>query len=335
MKHDRLPRMVIFAPHYSTMEKIKFLEIASELGAGTRGASLGIDAMRVASWNSNSNVLMQYPLEKVANRNDLLWKPITTPYGKHIAGIAEVYANIAKATQKSLNNNEFPVILAGDHSTAGGTIAGIKAAHPTKRLGVVWVDAHADLHTPHTTPSGNVHGMPLATALATDNIDKAINEVKDETKAAWETMKNLGGISPKLLPEDLVFIGVRDTEAPEDYLMDKHGIRNFTVAEVNNKGAVTIAEETLAKLADCDMIYISFDVDSMDCDMVSNGTGTPVKNGLSPDQAGEILETLVASPKTIAFEMVEVNPCLDNKCNKMAEVALTQLEKVIKILAHK
>lgn len=335
MKHDRLLRMVIFAPHYCTMEKIKFLEIASELGAGTRGASLGIDALRVASWNSNSEVLTKYPLEKVANRNDLLWKPITTPFGKRIEGIAEVYANIAHATEKTLNNNEYPVILAGDHSTAGGTIAGIKMAHPNKRLGVVWVDAHADLHTPHTTPSGNVHGMPLATALATDNLDKAINEIKDETKLAWETMKNLGGISPKLMPEDLVFIGVRDTEAPEDYLMNKHGIRNYTVAEVNNKGAVTIAEETLNKLSACDMIYVSFDVDSMDCDLVSNGTGTPVKNGLSPDQAGEILETLVASPKTIAFEMVEINPCLDNKCNKMAEVALSQLEKVIKVIANK
>lgn len=317
------------------MEKIKFLEIASELGAGTRGASLGIDALRVASWKSGSNVLMRYPLTVVDNRNDLLWTPITTPNGKHIQGIAEVYANIANATSETLINNEFPVILAGDHSTAGGTIAGIKAAHPNKRLGVVWVDAHADLHTPHTTPSGNVHGMPLATALGIDNLDKAINEIKDETKTAWESMKDLGGINPKLLPEDLIFIGVRDTEAPEDYLLDKYGIKNFTVAEVNNKGAVNIGEETLQLLADCDMIYISFDVDSMDCDLVSNGTGTPVKDGLTPGQAGEILETLVASPKTIAFEMVEINPCLDNKCNTMAEVALTQLERVIKVIAQK
>ncbi|MFT6844184.1 MAG: arginase [Flavobacteriales bacterium] len=318
-----------------TMENIKYLEITSELGAGTRGASLGIDAMRVASWKTGSSILTKYPLEIVANHNELLWTPVTTKNGKYIAGIAKVYQNIADATEKTLKKGDFPVILAGDHSTAGGTIAGIKAAYPNKRLGIVWVDAHADLHTPHTTPSGNVHGMPLATALGTDNIEKAINEIKDETKVAWETMKNLGGICPKILPEDLVFVAVRDTEDPENYLMDKLQIRNFTVAEVNNKGPKEIGEQVLKLLEPCDMIYISFDVDSMDCDLVSNGTGTPVKNGLSPEQTGELLETLVADEKIIAFEIVEVNPCLDNKCNTMAEVALERLIQVVHILENK
>lgn len=335
MKHERLQRMVIFATDSSAMEKIKYLEITSELGAGTRGASLGIEALRVASWNVGSNVLIKYPLEKVKDNNEMLWQPITTPFGKHIAGIAEVYQNIAEATEKTLTSGIFPVILAGDHSTAGGTIAGIKSAYPNKRLGVVWVDAHADLHTPYTTPSGNVHGMPLATALGVDNLEKSINDIKDVTKASWETMKNIGGICPKLLPEDLVFVGVRDTEHPENYLMDKHQIRNFTVAEVNNKGAQTIAEQTLQLLENCDMIYVSFDVDSMDCDLVSNGTGTPVKDGLTPEQTGELLEVLVADPKTIAFEMVEVNPCLDNKCNRMAEVALARLTQVLHVIENK
>ena len=298
------------------MENIVYIEINSELGAGTRGASLGVEALRVASWNAGSTLLNKYPVEKVPNRNELLWEPNPTPNGIHIAGILEVYRNMARATTHAIKNEKFPVVLAGDHSTAGATIAGIKKAKPDARIGVVWVDAHGDMHTPYTTPSGNVHGMPLATALNYDNQENAINEVSEEEQGIWEEMKNLGGIAPKIEFEDLVFVGVRDIEEPEEKLMNTHQIRNYTVAEVNAKGAKAIGEQVLAQLEGCDHIYISFDVDSMDADLVSEGTGTPVKDGLSAEQAGELLETLVQSPKLIAFEMVEINPCLDNKRNK-------------------
>src|SRR5688500_18251905 len=147
------------------MRNIKIIEVKSEIGAGTRGASLGVDALRIAALDFMSNFFVNFPAEVVETENHLLYEPVASPYAKRIKGIYARYERVAEAVSGTLNSGLFPVILAGDHSTAGGTIAGIKIAKPKSRLGVIWVDAHADLHTPYTSPSGNMHGMPLATAL--------------------------------------------------------------------------------------------------------------------------------------------------------------------------
>ncbi len=136
---------------------------------------------------------------------------------------------------------------------------GIKAANPEKRLGVIWIDAHADLHTPFTTPSGNIHGMPLAMVAHLDNLDCQVNEPSQETLAYWGKIKRIGGAFPKIQPQDIVFISVRDTEDPENFLIKKHGIKNFSTQEVREKGIETVAAETLKILAECEQIYISFD----------------------------------------------------------------------------
>src|SRR6187551_1913751 len=151
------------------MKNIKLIEIPSEIGAGTRGASLGIDAIKIAALDFMSNFFVHFPSEKIEIQNNLLFEPIHSPYAKRIQGVANMYDRISKAVSDSIRNNFFPVIISGDHSNAGGTIAGIKMAKPKSKLGVIWIDAHADLHTPFTTPSGNLHGMPLATAIAEDN----------------------------------------------------------------------------------------------------------------------------------------------------------------------
>ena len=309
------------------MKQIKVIENRSEIGAGTRGASLGIDALKVASLNQKSDFFSRYTSLKVKDRNELLFQSVKTPTAIRIEGIREVYENVANAVQGVLKEENFPIVLAADHASAGGTIAGIKMAYPNKRLGVIWIDAHGDLHSPYTSPTGNVHGMPLATALNEDNVANKVKEPSEEALKHWNAMKELGGLSPKIEAEDLIFFGVRDTESPEDSLMKKKGIKNYTVAECRKKGMKLAVEEALNQLKDCDMLYISFDVDSMDSEKVSKGTGTPVPNGFMPDEALTIIKSLLESNKVSCFEMVEVNPTLDNKANSMAETAFEILNE--------
>ncbi|HNP54607.1 MAG TPA: arginase family protein, partial [Ferruginibacter sp.] len=161
------------------MKNIKLIEVPSEIGAGTRGASLGVDAIKIAALDFMSNFFVHFPSEKIETENALLFEPIQSPYAKRIQGVLNMYERIAKAVSDSIKNNFFPVILSGDHSNAGGTIAGIKLAKPKSKLGVIWIDAHADLHTPYPTPSGNLHGMPLATAIAEDNIENKVHDLDE------------------------------------------------------------------------------------------------------------------------------------------------------------
>ena len=151
------------------MKNIKLIEVPSEIGAGTRGASLGIDAIKIAALDFMSSFFIHFPSEKIEVENHLLFEPIQSPYAKRIGGILTMYDRVSKAVNDTFKNNFFPLVISGDHSTAGGTIAGIKFAKPKSRLGVIWIDAHADLHTPYTTPSGNLHGMPLSASIGEDN----------------------------------------------------------------------------------------------------------------------------------------------------------------------
>lgn len=306
------------------MRDIKLVEVRSELAAGTRGASLGIDALIVASLDKKSNFFTRFDPINVPDANNYLWKDNSHPYANYIDGVYEVINNVFGTIKKLREEKKFPIILAGDHSTAAGTIMGIKAAHPERRLGVIWIDAHADLHSPYTTPSGNMHGMPLAMCLGFDNLDCRINAPLPGTVAYWEKIKSIGGKTPKILPSDLVYIGVRATEAPEDHLMEKHGIKNFAIPEVREKGIHRIASEALDRLKDCDQLYISFDVDSLDT-TISVGTGTPVPGGLLVDEAIALNMELIKDRRVCCWEIVEVNPTLDTE-NTMAENAFDILE---------
>jgi arginase len=221
-------------------------------------------------------------------------------------------------------------VLAGDHSTAGGTIAGIKNAFPKSKLGVIWIDAHADLHSPYTTPTGNVHGMPLAATLAEDNISNRVNKPDKETIDLWNKLKKVGGVSPKITYKDLVFIGLRDVEPEESSLLKKHKVKVFSTNEVRKNGVEKIARDALAHLNHCNLIYISFDVDSMDSS-ISKGTGTPVRNGITEKEAGSLMVRLLQNEKVCCFEICEVNPTLDKE-NLMAEIAFNILQRSVNVL---
>ena len=312
------------------MRNIKLVEVRSELAAGTRGASLGIDALKVASLDLKSDFFARFDPINVPDANSFLWKGNRHPHAKYIDGVYQVLTNVYETIHGLRLEKKFPIILAGDHSTAAGTIMGIKAADPGKRLGVIWIDAHADLHTPYTTPSGNMHGMPLAMCIGTDNLECKINTPQEETISYWEKIKKIGGEEPKILPEDIVFISVRDTEAPEDYLIENHSIRNFTMEEVRKEGVAAVAQKALARLADCEQIYISFDVDSMDSS-ISKGTGTPVPKGLSVEEAIQLNAELIKDKRVCCWEIVEVNPTLDTE-NLMAENAFEVLESTTQSL---
>lgn len=305
-------------------DNIRIIQVKSEIAAGTRGASMGIDALKIASLDLNSDYFTRFDEEEVENVNDILFDGFEHPNAKFIDGVYTMETRVSKAVEKTLKEGNFPLVLAGDHSTAAGTIIGIKNHYKNKRLGVVWIDAHADLHTPYTTPSGNMHGMPLAMVGAIDNLDCKINDPKKETIDIWEDIKNIGFKGPKIDLSDVVFISARDFEDPELFLLNKFNIKNFTTDEMRKLGAREIAKQTLDRLDNCDIIYVSFDVDSMDSG-ISVGTGTPVKHGLTAEEAKELNCELVKSPKLVGWEMVEVNPTLDTE-NRMAETALEILE---------
>ncbi|MCX8020503.1 MAG: arginase [Chitinophagaceae bacterium] len=312
------------------MKNIKLIEVPSEIGAGTRGASLGIEAIKIAALDFMSNFFIHFPSEKIPTENRLLFEPIESPYAKRIKGIVTMYERVSKAVCDSLKNNFFPIVLSGDHSTAGATIAGIKMAKPKSKLGVIWIDAHADLHTPYTTPSGNLHGMPLAISIGTDNTECAVHEIDEHTQKYWNYLKHIGKIYPKILPEDIVLISLRDFEKEEKYLIEQYDMKVITTKEVRSKGTENIARSVIRYLSDCTDIYISFDVDSLD-PSISKGTGTPVSNGLREREAEDLISKFMQNRKICCFEISEVNPTLDKE-NLMAEIAFHILQRSVNIL---
>lgn len=310
-------------------KEVKFVINKSEITAGTRGASLGPEAIITAARKSGSDFFAHYEQVFLEDVNHYLDHEIKYPLAKRIGGLLQVFENVSNGIQEVVREGKFPFLLSGDHGSAGGTIAGIKAAFPDKRLGVIWIDAHADIHTPYTTPSGNMHGMPLATALGVDNLEEKANEPIPEVVAFWEQLKNVGIPGAKIQPENLLYIAVRDTEDQEDAVLKRLNIVNHPVSSVRLSGAEEIANRCLTALKDCEILYISFDVDSMDPELSSRGTGTPVGNGLTPEEAGTLLKTFAKDPRTQCIEFVEVNPCLDDKVNRMAEIAFDLLQQTV------
>lgn len=317
------------------MKSVVLVSNPSEVGAGTRGSSLGFDALRIAGWKTGNHLLNQFEIEFVENNNHAIYSPDPNPFAHRIASIRKVFEATADVVTPILESGKFPLVIGGDHSVAAGTIAAIKKAHPEKRLGVIWIDAHADLHTPYTTPSGNFHGMPLAISLGEDNLEERSNTPVPQTVKEWNEVKGLWGIVPKVLHSDVVFYGLRSTEAQEDALIARHNMRNFEVKELRQRGIQTVATEGAELLQNCDIVYISFDVDSMDPAATSHGTGTPVPGGFTPEESVELINELFNRLPVVCFEMVEINPTLDEKGNAMAEISIGILEKVVAMIKVK
>lgn len=309
------------------MKNIKIIEVPSEIGAGTRGASLGVEAIKIAALDFMSSLFINIPREKIEDENNLLYEPIESPHARRIKGVLKMWERISESVNDCIHSGFFPIVLSGDHSNAGGTLAGLKKANPNKKLGVIWIDAHADIHTPYTSPSGNMHGMPLAASIADDNMECKVHKLDKNTTEYWDKLKNIGKIKPKIKPEHLVYIALRDFEKEEEALIKKHNIKVIPVSEVRKKGIAQVTRNVFQYLNDCDEIYISFDVDSMDSS-ISRGTGTPVANGLKAKEAEDLLATMMQNHKVCCLEITEVNPTLDKE-NLMAEIAFTILQRCI------
>lgn len=310
------------------MKKIRLVEVKSEVGAGTRGASMGVDALKTACFDKKSNYFTRFTHISVPTYNDALFEEPKDVSARCIDSVYETCVNVSREVSDVLRKKYFPIVLAGDHSSAAGTIAGVKRVKRGKRLGVIWIDAHTDLQTPYTTESGNLHGMPLSVALNVDNKSfEKQNKLTPFAKKYWEKLKNMSFRGEKIEPSDIVFIAARDIDKPEKHLLKELNIKNITVSEVNKMGIDKTVNAALDYLSECDNIYISFDVDSMDPKLVSRGTGTPVEGGLTQLQAKELNMKLIQDNRVCCWEMVEVNPTLDSE-NAMAEAAFDILEAV-------
>ena len=309
---------------------LKIIKNRSDIGAGTRGSDMGIDALEIAAINKENDFFNRHPFIDVPTHNETIYDKVNNTFAKRINFVVEQCQRVAEVISMVLRQKHFPLIISGDHSSALGSLAGIKSAFPDKTLGAIWIDAHADLHSPLSSPSGNIHGMPLAAALGNDNTEYAVNTIDETTQTSWNQMKAMGGEEPKLRPEHLVYFGLRSTEEAEDRVLDAQGIRQFPVHEVRYRGIDACVVEALERLVDVDLIYITFDVDSLDCDLISKGTGTPVSKGFDPQEVIAIIQAVLATGKVCSLEVCEINPLLDEKGNKMAETAFEVIDQLFK-----
>jgi len=310
------------------MKTIKIIKNRSDVGAGTRGSDMGIDAMEIAAINQENKFFSEFEYEDVKTENESIYNKVNNSFAKRIDSVLGQCTRLANHVKVNLQEDRFPIVLSGDHSSALGTISGVKAAFSQKRVGVVWIDAHADIHSPYSSPSGNIHGMPLAAALGNDNLNFEINDVTRHTAEIWDRMKNIAVRGAKIIADDLVYFGVRDTEKEEDAQIENLGIKNYKVDEIRFRGLEICVTEAIERLSNCDVIYISFDVDSMDCDLISRGTGTPVPKGFDQYEIINIINQFIETKKVVCVEFVEINPLLDFKGNKMAETAFEILQGI-------
>ncbi len=229
---------------------------------------------------------------------------------KRVDGVLHTVTELAEVVHREISEKRFPLIVGGDHSMAIGTLAGLAQTGP---YGVIWVDAHADLNTGETSPSGNIHGMPLAAAMGMGDV----------------RLTEVGGRDPKLSPEHLVYIALRDIDEGEMNEINRLGIKVITVEEVRTRGVDVIMQEAMRYLRErVDRFYISFDMDSLDASLVP-GTGTPVDGGLTEVEAKAILKEAMQAEDLIAVELVELNPALDRD-DVTAQLAYRLCETIIK-----
>lgn len=296
----------------------------SELGSGKNGASLGVLSL-VTEINktkidrlSNSKIIeFDFSLSNINKNND-------NPIAKNIIEITKNYSIIKERLQNELLIDNFNLFISGDHSTTASYLSSFKKLYKNKSIGLIWVDAHADLHSPYTTPSGNMHGMTIAISTKFDNLDFKINSPDEETLELWNKLKTE---EQSVNFSDLVYIGLRDIEKEEIATLKSQNIKEFKTEEVNNNPE-DVALKTLNYLKNVDLIFISFDVDCLDPNAISWGTGTPVKDGILLEPAKLLLSSLVKDKRLIGFEIVEINPLLEREGQSMTNAAL-QLIKVV------
>lgn len=292
-------------PHTKTINIIGF---PMDLGADRRGVDMGPSAVRIAGLREKLEKLGY----KIIDSGDIFIQimerqKITNPKLKYVNQIVKTSNILAKKVEKTLEMRRFPLCIGGDHSMALGSLAGISSYCKKNKLklGLIWVDAHADMNTDITSPSGNIHGMPLAASLGIGS----------------EKLTHIYGFSPKLKPENCALIGIRSIDRLERENIKKLKLPVYTMSEVDKLGVHRIITKVLKELKErVDHIHISFDLDAVD-PSVSPGVGTPVPGGLSYREAHLIMEAIADSGCMSSLEITEVNPILDDK-NKSAQFAV-------------
>ncbi len=286
---------------------IRIVGVPMDLGAGRRGVDMGPSALRIAGLAERLREIGHM----VFDDGDIPVKgpesqEIDNPKLKYLPEIVRVSTILAHKIEDIMERREFPLVLGGDHSIAMGTISGLSnyARKHNLRFGVIWIDAHADMNTHETTPSGNIHGMPFAAVLG---------------EGARE-LTTIGGDFRKVDPQNAVLIGVRNIDKAEKEILKKTGIEHYTMSDIDKYGAHRIIGKVLKELREkVDLLHVSFDIDSVD-PSVAAGVGTPSPGGLSYRETHLIMETIADCECMSSLGVTEVNPILDVK-NQSAEFA--------------
>jgi arginase len=286
------------------MKKLSIIGMPMDLGQMRRGVDMGPSAIRYAGVNERLKSLFEQidDLGDIAvGRPEVIIDPDTNL--RNLELIAEKTSQLAEKVDEVIREGSFPLVLGGDHSIAIGTLAGVSRHY--KNLGVIWYDAHGDLNTAETSPSGNIHGMPLAASLGIGH----------------PLLTDIGGYSPKVKPENIVVIGARALDDGEKELVKEKGIKVYTMHEIDRLGMTRVMEEAIEYLRDrTDGVHLSLDLDGLDPNDAP-GVGTPVIGGISYRESHLAMEMLAEAELITSAEFVEVNPILDDK-NKTASVAV-------------
>jgi arginase len=289
---------------------IKLVEVYSDIAGRKNGARFGIDALMKSCEDVNSRYFKQYNAEVILDENRAFNTKSEYTHAKYIDRIYKVISRVAQRIKALKEENLFPIVISGDHASCAGVMHGLKMSNPNDEIGVVYIDAHADIHSPYTTLSGNMHGMPLAIACALDNKEYKVNRLSKDEVLYWEKLKQLAGFTQSINPKNVVFCALRDYENAEDNIINKYGMKKYKSEEITYFGIKTIVEKIFDDLKNCKHIYVSFDVDSID-PLFIPGTGTPSQNGLSFEQALQLNMQLIKNEKVCCWEISEINPKLD------------------------
>ncbi len=279
-----------------------------DLGAGRRGVDMGPSALRVANLNARLASL-GYRVEDLGNV--AVDQPESLPAGssssRYLPQIAQTCQRLARLVSKSSANGSLPLVLGGDHSVAIGSVSGMTKRFRKQRanLGLVWIDAHADMNTPETTPSGNVHGMPLACLIG----------------MGPRALTHLGGFSPKIAPRNIALVGVREVDQLEKPHVKDSGVRAFTMRDIDERGLRAVMEDAI-RIASSGTagFHVSLDMDSVD-PREAPGVGTPVRGGITYREAHLAMEIVCDSGRMTSMDVVEVNPVID-EANRTAILAV-------------
>ena len=290
-------------------KSIGLIGVPMDLGTHLRGVDMGPSAIRVAGLNGKLEALgyrvhdrgnVRVSSALAAQEAEKKFEKLSSPKSKSLCFmplVAEACAELANAVEQSLDANEIPLVLGGDHSIAMGSLGGLAryGKKNSKRYGLLWIDAHGDCNTPETSPSGNIHGMPMAVALG----------------HGPKQLTGLAGIRPMIQATKTVVLAARDLDPGERDNLKRFGVHVYTMRQLDERGVFPCMKEALAILTDgTDGFHLSFDIDSLD-PSVAPGVGTPVSGGLTIREAHLIMELVADSKKMVSCELVEVNPTLD------------------------